>query len=78
MGIFGKKQQLSFTVPEMSCGHCEKRIEEMLKSVDGVAAVKADSSTRTTTLTLKGDNAPSLDQITAALGDSGYTAEFKA
>lgn len=78
MGIFGKKKQISLTVPEMNCGHCEKRIEEMLKNLEGVAVVKADSGTKTTTLTLKGDTGPSLDQITAALGDSGYTAEFKA
>ncbi len=29
----------SFSIPDMSCGHCVKRVEEALKSVPGIAEV---------------------------------------
>lgn len=74
MGLFGKKQEAVFTVPELSCGHCEMKVAKLLSSLDGVVDVKASASDKRVTLVYKGSTAPSLETVTAALGDSGYTA----
>lgn len=74
MGLFGKKQEAVFSVPELSCGHCEMKVGKLLSTVAGVVEVKASSADKRVTLVYKGSSAPSLETVTAALGDSGYTA----
>ena len=74
MGLFGKKQEAVFTVPELSCGHCEMKVGKLLSTVEGVVDVKASAADKRVTLVYKGSTAPTLETIAAALGDSGYTA----
>ena len=79
MGLFAKKKsQMLLTVPEMSCGHCEAKIQHLLGALPEVKEVKADSSSKIATLTLNQDAEPSLDSISAALSGSGYSAQPKA
>ncbi len=40
------KSTLSYTVPEMSCGHCVNAITSEVKSVSGVAEVEIDLETK--------------------------------
>ena len=79
MGLFGKnKNQMQLSVPEMSCGHCEAKIRNLLGELPEVTEVKADSRNKVATLVLNDDMRPSIEAISAALADSGYTAEPKA
>ena len=77
MALFGRqKKEMVLTVPEMSCGHCETRLVGLLSGLQGVASVKADAGKKRVALTLAGDTPPSLEAISAALEDSGYTASL--
>ena len=72
MGLFGKKTEMVVTVPEMSCSHCEMKVNKVLTSLTGVSAVKADAVSKHVTITCKGET-PSMEAVTAALAEVGYT-----
>ncbi len=38
--------ELAYTVPGMSCAHCERAISSELEQVDGVASVEVDLETK--------------------------------
>ncbi|TVR32912.1 MAG: copper chaperone [Spirochaetaceae bacterium] len=79
MGLFAKKKsRMLLTVPEMSCGHCEAKIQTLLGALPQVKEVKADSKSKIATLTLEQDAEPSLESISEALSGSGYSAQPKA
>lgn len=40
----------TFTVPNITCGHCVKTIEREVGEIEGVVAVKADESTKKVTV----------------------------
>ena len=69
--MFGKKVQL--TVTGMSCGHCEKTVEQGLGTLDQVSGVKADSQKDLVTLKYKGE-CPSIEDVRAKVADLGYEA----
>ena len=43
-------KKVTFSVPEMSCGHCTSSIEKGLSAVAGVHSVTSDLATKTTTI----------------------------
>jgi len=60
---------LTYTVPAMHCGHCERAVKEELAAVPGVSAVDVDLETKLVTIT-----GESLDDETlrAAIAEAGY------
>lgn len=65
-------QELTLSVPDISCEHCVKTINGALGNQPGVETVETDISTRT--VHLRFDPAQlSLKQIESVLDDAGYT-----
>ncbi len=62
-------EQLGYTVPGMSCGHCRAAITAEVERVAGVASVDVDLDTKR--VTVAGDQ---LDDaaVRAAIGEAGY------
>jgi len=54
----------------MSCGHCVKHVEEALKELSGVTAVKVSLEGKVADLELTQDIAD--EKIKAAIDDAGY------
>ena len=63
--------EITYTVPGMSCGHCERAVSEELLEVDGVTSVDVDLDAKT--VLVRGER---LDDATlkAAIGAAGYEA----
>jgi copper chaperone len=61
-----------YTVPGMSCSHCEAAVKEELSAVAGVAAVEVDLDTKRVEV-----HGEALDDgaIRAAIEEAGYEAE---
>lgn len=57
----------TYSVPEISCGHCKATIEGALQGFDGVTSVDVDIDAKTVTVS-GGDGAA----IVAAIEDAGY------
>jgi copper ion binding protein len=71
MALFGaKKNDITITVEGMSCGHCEKRVEEAVSAIAGVKGVMASHVKRSVVVSTKG--AVSREAIVAAIGSAGY------
>ncbi len=62
----------TYTVPGMTCGHCEASVKQELSAVPGVRAVDVDLKTKLVTVS----GAP-LDDVAlrAAIGEAGYEAK---
>jgi copper chaperone CopZ len=62
-------EQLTFTVPGMSCGHCRAAISGEVEQVEGVVAVEVDLQAKR--VTVSGDE---LDDaaVRAAMVEAGY------
>ncbi len=60
----------NFSVPDMTCGHCKKAIEEALHKLDAGAVVEIDLDSHTVALT----SAAATDSAIAAIKEAGYTA----
>lgn len=62
-------QELTYTVPGMSCGHCEKAVKDEVGGVAGVASVDVDLATKLVTVRGEGidDGA-----VRAAIDEAGY------
>lgn len=58
----------SFTLPDMSCGHCVAAITEALQAVDAQARVDIDLPAKTAQV----DSALPRDALAAALAEAGY------
>jgi copper chaperone CopZ len=61
--------ELTFTVPGMTCGHCEAAVKGEVGKVAGVAGVAVDLGTKLVTVT--GDALDS-DAIVAAIDEAGF------
>ena len=70
--MFGNKNA-TIEVKGMSCGHCEKTVEEGVAGIDGVRKVKADHERNVVTVSYKGE-CPSIDEIKAKVEGLGYEA----
>jgi copper chaperone len=64
--------EITYTVRDMSCGHCEQAVSSELSAVDGVDAVDVDLDTKL--VTVRGHD---LDDhaLRAAIAEAGYEAE---
>lgn len=62
---------VSYSVPGMHCGHCERAVSEELSAVDGVESVDVDLETKLVTVVGSGlDDA----KLRAAIDEAGYEA----
>lgn len=62
---------LTYTVPGMSCGHCEAAVTEEVSAVAGVASVEVDLDTKLVVVRGEGlDDAA----LRAAIDEAGYEA----
>jgi len=65
--------ELTYRVPDMSCGHCEHAVSTELQTVDGVESVDVDLETKL--VTVRGHDLD--DQaLRAAIDEAGYEAEI--
>ncbi len=62
--------KLRFTVPDMSCGHCKKRIEEALVSRKGIESLSVDLDSKTVTV----ETELSPEEIISVIDEAGYDA----
>ena len=53
--MFGNKITKTIFINGMSCGHCSKRVEDALKSVNGVKSVKVSLEEKKADVILKND-----------------------
>ena len=62
---------LTYSVPGMHCGHCERAVREEVGAVDGVTAVEVDLETKVVVV-----RGAALDdaKLRAAIGEAGYEA----
>lgn len=63
--------EITYTVPGMHCGHCEKAVAEELEQVPGVESVGVDLDTKL--VTVRGDGFDDA-QLRAAIEEAGYEA----
>jgi copper chaperone len=62
-------ETVTYTVPELSCSHCEEAVGNALVAVAGVEAVEVDLGTKLVTVTGAGlDDAA----LRAAIDEAGY------
>jgi copper chaperone len=60
---------LTFTVPGMTCGHCESAVRQEVGGVAGVTGVDIDLDSKLVTVT---GAALDRDAIVAAIDEAGY------
>jgi len=60
----------TWSVPDVTCGHCKSAIEGELARVDGVTRAEVDVDAKL--LTVEGD--ASDDEVTDAVDEAGYEA----
>ena len=53
--MFGNKITKTIFINGMSCGHCSKRVEAALKSVNGVKSVKVSLEEKKADIIMKND-----------------------
>lgn len=63
-------QSLTFSVPDMSCGHCKAAVERAIAAQDAQARVVVDLGARTVAV----ETAAPADTLVKALADEGYPA----
>lgn len=63
--------ELIYSVPDMTCGHCQHAVSEAISAVDGVGTVDVDLETKVVTV-----RGATLDDavIRAAIEEAGYEA----
>ena len=69
-------ESVSLSVIGMKCGGCETNVTNKLQAVEGVLLVKASSKNRSVNVEFDADKT-SLDMITAAIIDAGYSVEAR-
>lgn len=62
---------ITYTVPDMSCGHCKKAVTEELTQVPGVESVEVDLKTKLVVVQGEGLEDAALR---AAIEEAGYEA----
>ena len=62
----------TYTVPNISCGHCVATIERELKDVDGVQSVKANEQSKAVMVEVTDDSV--LPAVTGMLAEISYPA----
>lgn len=67
-------ESVSLTVIGMKCGGCEANVTTKLKAIDGVLSVNASSKDKEVNVEFDAEKT-SLDAITGAIIDAGFTVE---
>jgi len=63
---------ITFSIPNISCGHCVRTIQTEVRELEGVRAVEASAETKTATITFE---APATEaSIRALLAEINYPA----
>ncbi len=62
----------TYTVPDISCGHCTATIERELRSVEGLESVKAELDSKQVIVEVQGDDV--LAEVEKLLEEIGYPA----
>jgi copper chaperone CopZ len=62
-------EAITYTVPGMHCGHCERAVRQELAAVAGVESVEVDLETKL--VTVHGENLPD-EALRAAVEEAGY------
>ena len=65
-------QEITLSVPDVSCEHCVKTINNVLGELSGVEAVQTDIPTKSVYFRYD-PNQVSMQKIEAVLDDAGYT-----
>ena len=68
--MFGNKIIKTIFIEGMSCAHCSKRVEEALKSVDGVKSVSVSLEEKRANIVLKKDISNEI--LKAEIEDLGF------
>lgn len=68
--MFGKKITKTIFIEGMSCGHCSKRVEDALKSVNGVKSVSVSLEEKKADIILKTD--VDNETLKSAVEDAGF------
>ena len=63
----------TFSIPNISCGHCVMNIQREISEMEGVSKVEGDPSNKE--VTIDWDAPASLDKIKATLQEINYPAE---
>jgi copper chaperone CopZ len=63
--------ELTYTVPGMTCGHCKAAVTEEVRQVAGVEAVDVDLESKL--VVVRGDGFSDAD-VRAAIDEAGYEA----
>lgn len=61
---------VTYTIPDISCGHCVHTIQSEVGELAGVLSVKADQTTKLTTITF--DSPATEEQIKKLLASIDY------
>jgi copper chaperone len=63
--------EITYTVPDMSCGHCKQAVSSELEQVDDVESVDVDLDAKL--VTVRGGSLDDL-ALRAAIAEAGYEA----
>lgn len=66
-------KKVTFSIPEMSCGHCTSSIEKGLTAIDGVLSVSSDLANKTTTVEF--NESLTVPALVEAFDDLGFDAK---
>jgi copper chaperone CopZ len=67
----GAMTEITYSVPELSCGHCERAVSTEVAAVTGVESVVVDLGTKR--VTVRGDGFEDA-AVRAAILEAGYEA----
>jgi copper chaperone CopZ len=63
----------SFTIPNISCGHCVMAIKNEISGMDGVKSVEGDPQSKQ--ITIEWDAPATMEKIKATLTEINYPAQ---
>lgn len=70
--MFGRTETKTLTVEGMTCGHCEKRVEQSVGRLAGVEKVKASHVKRAVEVAYRKGQPPDTTQVEQAIADLGF------
>jgi copper chaperone len=65
-------EKQTYTISNISCGHCVATIKSEIQDLDGVSAVEGDPETKT--ITVEWQSPATTSQIQSKLSEIGYPA----
>ncbi len=71
---FGTKGKIELKVTGMTCGHCEAKIEQVVKGLPGVKKVRASRTKGLVSIVPEKSGPVDLEQVKQAVNGLGYEA----